>query len=152
MLSNIIVELPWNSLMAVILFFTWYYPIGFFRNAVPTGQVHERGALMFLLIWEFLLFASTFTHMVIAGLEDAETAGNLANLAFSLLLIFCGVLAGISPSLYSGFMCQRLTAYYRADCATWLLDIHVPCVAVHLSCFGDVEHGISERGCAMFSH
>lgn len=51
MLSNIIVELPWNSLMAVILFFTWYYPIGMFRNAIPAGQVHERGALMFLLIW-----------------------------------------------------------------------------------------------------
>jgi ABC-type multidrug transport system permease subunit len=48
---------------------------------------------MFLLIWTFLLFTSTFAHMMIAGIELAETGGNLANLLFSLCLIFCGVLA-----------------------------------------------------------
>ncbi|OJD40803.1 abc transporter [Diplodia corticola] len=91
MLSQIIVELPWNTLAAVILFFTWYYPIGLYRNA--EGAVTERGALMFLLIWAFLMFTSTFTDMVIAGIEAAETGGNLANLLFMLTLIFCGVLA-----------------------------------------------------------
>lgn len=90
MAANIIVELPWNSLMAVIIFFCWYYPIGLYRNAEPTNTVHERGILMFLLIWTFLLFASTFAHMVIAGIELAETGGNIANLLFSLCLIFCG--------------------------------------------------------------
>ena len=90
MLSNIIVELPWNTLMAVILFFSWYYPIGMFRNAIPENQVTERGGLMFLLILAFLLFTSTFTDMVIAGIENAETGGNIAQLLFSLTLIFCG--------------------------------------------------------------
>ena len=90
MLSNVIVELPWNTLMAVIIFFSWYYPIGMFRNAIPEHQVHERGGLMFLLVWEFLLFTSTFTDMVVAGIETAETAGNIAQLLFSLTLIFCG--------------------------------------------------------------
>jgi len=89
-LSNIIVELPWNSLMGVIIYFTWYYPIGLYRNAEPTDAVTERGALMFLFIWTFMLFTSTFTHFIIAGIESAETAGNLANLMFSLTLIFCG--------------------------------------------------------------
>ena len=90
MTSNIIVELPWQTLMAVLMFFCWYYPIGMYRNAVPTHQDHERGALMFLLIWAFLLFTSTFTHMVVAGIELAETAGNIAQLLFSLTLVFCG--------------------------------------------------------------
>jgi ATP-binding cassette, subfamily G (WHITE), member 2, PDR len=89
-LSNIIVELPWNSLMGVIIYFSWYYPIGLFRNAEPTDAVTERGALMFLFIWSFLIFTSTFTHLVIAGMDTAETAGNVANLMFSLTLIFCG--------------------------------------------------------------
>lgn len=93
MTANILVELPWNSLMAVLIFVCWYYPIGLYRNAVPTDAVHERGLLMFLLIWSFLLFTSTFAHMIIAGIEVAETGGNLANLVFSLCLIFCGVLA-----------------------------------------------------------
>lgn len=48
---------------------------------------------MFLLIWSFLLFTSTFAHMVIAGIELAETGGNIATLLFSLCLIFCGVLS-----------------------------------------------------------
>jgi ATP-binding cassette, subfamily G (WHITE), member 2, PDR len=89
-MSNVVVELPWNTLMAVIVFFCWYYPIGMYRNAIPDGQVHERGALMFLLVWAFLMFTSTFTHMVVAGIETAETAGNIAQLLFSLTLIFCG--------------------------------------------------------------
>ncbi len=89
-LSNIIVELPWNTLMGVIIYCTWYYPIGLYRNAEPTDAVTERGALMFLFIWTFMLFTSTFTHFIVAGIETAETAGNLANLMFSLTLIFCG--------------------------------------------------------------
>jgi ATP-binding cassette subfamily G (WHITE) protein 2 (PDR) len=47
-LSNIIVEMPWNTLMGVLTYFCWYYPIGFYRNAEPTGQVASRGGLMFL--------------------------------------------------------------------------------------------------------
>jgi pleiotropic drug resistance (PDR) family protein len=93
MISNIVVELPWNSLMAVLIFFTWYYPIGLYRNAEATDAVALRGFQLFLFVWMFLLFTSTFTHMVIAGLDSAETGGNLANLMFSLCLIFCGVLA-----------------------------------------------------------
>lgn len=116
MMSNIIVELPWNTLMAVLIFFTWYYPIGMYRNAIPDGQVHERGALMFLLVWAFLMFASTFTHMMIAGIETAETAGNIATLLFSLTLIFCGVLAG--PSTLPGFWIFM----YRVSPFTYLVS------------------------------
>ncbi|KAI9038998.1 uncharacterized protein KD926_010100 [Aspergillus affinis] len=93
MASNIIVELPWNFLVAVLMFFCWYYPVGLYANAEPTDAVHERGALMFLYLLVFLWFTSTFTHMVVAGVENAETGGNLANLMFSLLLLFCGVVA-----------------------------------------------------------
>lgn len=92
MLANILVELPWNTIAGVVLFFCWYYPIGLYRNAVPTDSVHERGALMFLLVEAFLWFTSTFAQMVIAGIPTAETAGNIGNLIFSLSLIFCGVL------------------------------------------------------------
>ncbi|KAI9099899.1 putative ABC transporter [Phlyctochytrium arcticum] len=92
MLSNIFVELPWNTLMAVFVFLTWYYPIGLQENGVATGQVAERGFLMFLFVWGFMMLASTFTHMTIAGIESAEAAGQIGNLGFSLCLIFCGVL------------------------------------------------------------
>lgn len=93
MAANIIVELPWNALMAVLIYFCWYYPIGLYSNASEANSVTERGGLMFLLILTFLLFTSTFAHMVIAGIELAETGGNIATMLFSLCLIFCGVLA-----------------------------------------------------------
>jgi ATP-binding cassette subfamily G (WHITE) protein 2 (PDR) len=101
MISNIIVELPWNSLMAVLIYFCWYYPIGLYKNAEYTDAVTLRGFQLFLFVWMFLLFTSTFTHMVIAGIDNAETGGNLANLMFSLCLIFCGVLA--QPSQFPRF-------------------------------------------------
>ncbi|KAF2718209.1 ATP-binding cassette multidrug transporter [Polychaeton citri CBS 116435] len=116
MISNIIVELPWNSLMAVIMFFCFYYPVGLYNNAAPTDSVHERGALFFLFVLEFLLFTSTFTNMMIAGIDTAETAGNIANLMFSLCLIFCGVLA--TPQSMPGFWIFM----YRLSPFTYLVE------------------------------
>jgi ATP-binding cassette, subfamily G (WHITE), member 2, PDR len=101
MFANIFVELPWNALMAVIIYFCYYYPIGLYNNAVPTDSVHLRGFQFFLFVLAFLLFTSTFTDMMVAGIPDAETAGNVANLLFTLSLIFCGVLQ--SPSALPGF-------------------------------------------------
>ncbi|KAI9744799.1 MAG: hypothetical protein M1818_001724 [Claussenomyces sp. TS43310] len=119
MLSNIFVELPWNTLMAVLIFVSWYYPIGMYRNALNAiggSQLSERGGLMFLYVWEFLMFASTFTHMLIAGIESSETAGNIAQLMFSMCLIFCGVLA--SPSVFPGFWIFM----YRVSPFTYIVD------------------------------
>ncbi|KAJ7691101.1 ABC-2 type transporter-domain-containing protein, partial [Mycena olivaceomarginata] len=79
MLSNILVEIPWGMFCSVLLFITMYYPILF----VPI-----------LFVMQFLLFTSTFAHMMIAWLDSVETAGNVGNILFSLSLIFCGALAG----------------------------------------------------------
>ena len=116
MLSNIFVEIPYNLIGATLLFFTWYYPIGLYANAAVTDTVTERGALMWLFVLAFLLFSSTFAHMVIAGIDTAETGGNIANLMFSLSLIFCGVLAG--PSQFPGFWIWM----YRVSPFTYLVE------------------------------
>lgn len=76
--------------MAVLIFASWYYPIGLQRNAEVAGQVAERGGLMFLYIFLFMNFAGTFTNMMLAAFNTAEEAGNIGNLFFSLSLIFCG--------------------------------------------------------------
>jgi ABC-type multidrug transport system permease subunit len=116
MLSNILVELPWATLGAVILFFCWYYPIGLYRNASYTNAVASRGVLEFLFVWEFLLFSSTFAHLMIAGIETAESAGNLANVLFSLCLLFNGVLVG--PDAMPGFWIFM----YRVSPFTYLVE------------------------------
>ncbi|KAL8695772.1 MAG: hypothetical protein Q9224_003171 [Gallowayella concinna] len=138
MLSNIIVELPWNTLMAVLIHFCWYYPIGMYRNAIPDNQVHERGGLMFLLILTFMLFTSTFTNMVIAGMASSETAGNVGQLLFSLSLIFCGVLA--SPTSLPGFWIfmyrvSPFTYLLNGMLATGLANTEVTCSDIELTTF-----------------
>ena len=115
-MSNIFVELPWNTLMAVLMFVCWYYPIGMYNNAKPTDSVHERGGLMFLLIWVFLLLTSTTAHLVVASIETAETAGNIVTLLFSLCLIFCGVFA--TPQAMPGFWIFM----YRVSPFTYLVQ------------------------------
>ncbi|EUC42194.1 hypothetical protein COCMIDRAFT_104159 [Bipolaris oryzae ATCC 44560] len=92
-LSNIIVELPWNTLMSVLLFLCWYYPIGLSHNAEATDSTALRGAQMWLFVWTFLMFGSTFAHFMIAASDTAENAGNTGNLLFTLCVIFCGILA-----------------------------------------------------------
>ncbi|QUC23762.1 uncharacterized protein UV8b_08003 [Ustilaginoidea virens] len=116
MLSQIIVELPWNALMAVIMYFCWYYPIGLYHNAVATDAVAERGALMFLFLLMFMLFTGTFSTLVVAGFETAEAGGNLANLMFTMCLIFCGVLA--QPSTLPRFWIFM----YRVSPFTYLVS------------------------------
>ncbi|RPB21384.1 ABC transporter CDR4 [Terfezia boudieri ATCC MYA-4762] len=101
MFANIVVELPWQTLMAAFTFAFWYYLVGLYRNAQATDAVAERGGLMFLYIWAFYIWTSTFTHAIIAGVETAEAGGNLANLIYTLCLIFCGVLA--SPDVFPRF-------------------------------------------------
>ncbi|KAL2817429.1 ABC-2 type transporter-domain-containing protein [Aspergillus cavernicola] len=115
MMASICVELPWNVLMAVPAYFSWYYPIGLYRNAGP-GETVERGGTMFLLILIFMLFTSTFSSMIIAGIEQPDTGSNIAQLLFSLCLIFNGVLA--SPGALPRFWIFM----YRVSPFTYLVS------------------------------
>ncbi|KAH8834333.1 ABC-2 type transporter-domain-containing protein [Flagelloscypha sp. PMI_526] len=93
LLAQILVEIPWQTLTAALVFVSWYYPIGLDRNAIPTDSVAERGALMFLFCFAFMIFTSTFAHLVIVFSDTAEAGSNLASLCFSFSLLFCGILA-----------------------------------------------------------
>lgn len=90
LLANIVVEIPWATLAAVLVYFPFYYLAGMYRNAVPTDAVTERGGLFFLLVWAFMLFEATFADMIIAGVETAELGATLALFLFAMTLIFCG--------------------------------------------------------------
>ncbi|KXH62111.1 hypothetical protein CSAL01_09966 [Colletotrichum salicis] len=112
----IVVELPWNTLAAIVIFFPFYYLVGMYRNAIPTNAVTKRGGLMFLLIWAFMLFESTFADMVVAGVPTAEIGATLSLLLFALCLIFCGVIVPVNalPSFWK-FM-------YRVSPLTYLVE------------------------------
>lgn len=89
-MSNVIAELPWQTVLAIVQFVTWYYPLGLYQNAIQTDQVVQRGGLMFLAVWSYMTFSSTFSQMVVTIMPDAATGINISALLYSLSLIFCG--------------------------------------------------------------
>ncbi|CCD52338.1 similar to ABC transporter [Botrytis cinerea T4] len=115
-ISNILVELPWNTLSAIIVFLCWYYPVGMYRNAISTKSILERNGVMVLLIWIYLIYASTFGYMVQVGLELTMMAGNLSNAAFFLSLMFCGIIS--APIALS----QIWRIVWRLSPFTYLVD------------------------------
>lgn len=132
MLSNIVAELPWQTLMAIISFCSFYYPVGFYRNASAIGELHNHGALFFMCMWSFYVFSSTLSHMIIAAIEDADTGGNIANLLFSLSLTFCGVLA--TPAAMPGFWIwmyrvSPLTYYVKGLMSAGMTGAKITCSA-----------------------
>lgn len=96
------------------MYVSWSLPTGLFLHA--RGDEAERGILMFLYILHFLLFTSSFSILLIAGLETAEAGANLANSLFTICLLFCGVLT--SPSSLPGFW----NFMYRASPLTYLVS------------------------------
>jgi ATP-binding cassette subfamily G (WHITE) protein 2 (PDR) len=89
LLSAIIVEIPPQSIISVLVFLCWYYPTGMITGISSGGN--ERRALIFLLIWIYCLFTSTFSHMTISGIEDAGTAVNFTQLLYMLSWTFRGL-------------------------------------------------------------
>ncbi|KAF2121683.1 AtrD, ABC-transporter [Lophiotrema nucula] len=90
--SHIAVELVWQTVTSLLVFVAWYFPIGLWRNGNDGFATSERAGILFLFVWGFCLFTSTFTHAIGAAIEHAETAVSLLQLLIYLCIIFCGVL------------------------------------------------------------
>lgn len=84
--------------MAVLMYFCWYYPIGFFQNTTADDQT-IRGFLMFLFLWTYMLFTSTIAHFAIAWIDLPDTAGILTTFIWLLCICFCGLV--VIPCLKS---------------------------------------------------
>lgn len=76
--------------MSVLCFVCWYFPIGLYRNAEFTDAANSRGITMFLHVWAFFTFTSTFATMAIASLESVDIASGIVNLISIMMFAFCG--------------------------------------------------------------
>ncbi|KAH6984470.1 ATP-binding cassette transporter [Ilyonectria sp. MPI-CAGE-AT-0026] len=130
--SQIISEIPWYTIASLPMWALFYFPIGFNHNAAAADQETERGTLMFLLFWVFLLWVSTFTHFSVSFSNTAEDAGNTANFMFILSFFFCGVLA--SPDQMPRFWiflyrASPLSYYVSAVLSTGVANVDVVCAS-----------------------
>lgn len=132
MLSQIVAEMPWNTLASVFMWAFVYYPVGFYKNANAADQGTERAALMWLLFWVFMIFVSTFANMCITFAETADEGGNNANFLFVLIFFFCGVLA--TKDQMPGFWVflyrvSPLNYFISAILSTGLANVDITCAS-----------------------
>ncbi|KAG9564768.1 putative ABC multidrug transporter, partial [Aureobasidium melanogenum] len=94
LLANIVVEIPYNIILAVLVFGSYYYAVQGIQTSLQQGMV-----LLFLI--EFFIYAGTFAHLCIVAMPDAETAAAIVTLLFAMALLFNGVMQ--SPTALPGF-------------------------------------------------
>jgi ATP-binding cassette, subfamily G (WHITE), member 2, PDR len=93
--SNIVVEIPYQLVAAILVFVSWYFSVFGTDHPVPNT------ILMLGFTIQFYMYTSTFAYMVISALPDAQTGANVATLLFSMILTFNGVLQ--KPDALPGF-------------------------------------------------
>ncbi|KAJ0305564.1 hypothetical protein COL516b_005260 [Colletotrichum fioriniae] len=134
-LSNIAIEMIWNTIAAVIFFFCWYYPAKFYRNTT-SEDVAIRGFTVFLFIWMFFLWVSTFSQLAIAAIETADLASIPASLFAILCMSFCGVgvIRADLPAIWSDFMywVSPMTYLVSGALSTCLHGSKVVCTATEI--------------------
>ncbi|RKK31919.1 ABC transporter CDR4 [Fusarium oxysporum f. sp. cepae] len=114
-LANTVIEMAWNSVASLAIYFPFYFLVGMYDNGRITDTQHERGTFMFLLTWAFMVYEGTFAHMCVAGAPTAEVGATLGLFLFMMALVFCGVL--VPYSSLPGFW----TFMYRVSPLTYLI-------------------------------
>jgi ABC-type multidrug transport system permease subunit len=131
MIANMVVELPYQIFAGILIWACFYY-------AVIGIQTSDRQVLVLLFCIQLLLYASTFAHMTIAALPDAQTASSIVVLLVLMSLTFCGVLQ--TPSALPGFWIfmyrvSPFTYWVGGMVATQLHDRPIVCSADETSTF-----------------
>ncbi|KAF2092595.1 hypothetical protein NA57DRAFT_82150 [Rhizodiscina lignyota] len=131
LIANIVVEVPYQIIMGILVFGCYYF-------AVNGVQSSDRQGLVLLFCMQFFIFASTFAHLCISALPDAQTAGAVATLLFSMMLTFNGVMQ--SPDALPGFWIfmyrvSPLTYWVGGIVSTELHGRQVDCSATEVSMF-----------------
>jgi len=132
MIANIVVEIPYQIITGFLIWACFYYPV------VGVGQSSTRQALVMLFSMELLIYASSFAHMTIAALPDAQTASGIVTLLTFMSILFNGVLQ--SPSALPGFWVfmyrvSPFTYWVAGMCGTLLHARPITCTPTETSNF-----------------
>ncbi|OAL47624.1 ABC-transporter [Pyrenochaeta sp. DS3sAY3a] len=109
--SNIVVEIPFNFIISSLCFICWYFPVAWWRD-ISAG----RGAFMYLVFIIYQLYHTTFSQAIAIASPNAETAAMVTILFYTFILAFSGVLQPLRQLV--GFW---HFAYYVSP-FTWLVS------------------------------
>lgn len=130
-IANVIVEIPYQIISGVLVFGCFYYPVVLIQSS-------ERQGLVLLYSVVFFIYASSFGQLCISALPDAQTAGSIVTLLFSMSLLFNGVMQ--PPDALPGFWIfmyrvSPFTYWVGGIAATMLHGRQVVCASEELSRF-----------------
>ncbi|KKA28728.1 hypothetical protein TD95_004420 [Thielaviopsis punctulata] len=130
-ISNVIVELPFQAFTGILAWASFYYP-------VVGIQASQRQVLVLMFIMQLMVYASSFAQMTIAAVPDAETASGIVTLLVIMCISFCGVLQ--TPTALPGFWIfmyrvSPFTYWIAGIAATMLHGRRVECSAAETSRF-----------------
>lgn len=131
-IANVVVEIPYQIITGVLIWACFYYPV------VGAHQSSERQALMMLFCVQLFVYASSYAHMTIAALPDAQTAGAVVGLIMLMSMMFCGVLQ--TPTALPGFWIfmyyiSPFTYWISGTVSTMLHERAIECSAAETSIF-----------------
>ncbi|KAH7409672.1 ABC-2 type transporter [Cadophora sp. MPI-SDFR-AT-0126] len=129
--ANLVVEIPYMTITAILTYASYYY-------AVVGVQSSDRQGLVLLFVIELFIFASSFAHMTIAAIPDAQTAGGIVTFLMLMMTVFCGVLQ--APQALPGFWIfmyrvSPLTYWVGGIAGTQLHAREVVCSTSEMSIF-----------------
>jgi ATP-binding cassette subfamily G (WHITE) protein 2 (PDR) len=85
--AHITVELFWQTIVAILIFVTWWYPTGLWKNTNTNFGATKRGGLAFGALWLFKLWIATFSQLVAVGIDHEETAVQIATILLGVICI-----------------------------------------------------------------
>lgn len=88
--ANLLVETFWQSIVAIVVFISWYFPTGLWRNSSPDFPSTQRAGLTTVLIWLFCMFITTLSYCVSIAIPLSDTGVQMASLLYWFSLMFCG--------------------------------------------------------------
>ena len=94
LIASVVVEVPYMIITGIIIYACYFYAVVGIPSSVDQG-------IVLLYCIQFFIYASTFGHMCIAALPDAQTASAIVILLFAMSLTFCGVMQ--PPNKLPGF-------------------------------------------------
>ncbi|GME34398.1 ABC transporter-like protein [Neofusicoccum parvum] len=131
LIANTIVEIPYQVLIGIIVHATFFYAI----NGIQSSG-NQLTILLFCI--QFFIYASSFAHLVIAAMPDAESASHISVLLFSFTLAFNGVMQ--PPDALPGFWTfmwriSPLTYWIAGVVGTVTHDREIECSSSELAVF-----------------
>lgn len=135
--ANVIVEIPFNFIIASLCFICWFFPVGWWRD-ISSG----RSVFMYFVFMLYQLYHTTFSQAIAIVSPNAETAAMMTILFYTFILAFSGVLQPLSQLVqfwHFAYFVSPFTWLVSAIMSTGTHGVPVQCSQAEINIFQPPE-------------